>query len=135
MTKHAMHDWRGPDGKPDVHKMVEFIEQQDRSSLLDAVGWAVFFIWLGVAWLLEVSLGWAIVGTGLLLLALQGMKAAFHTHVDAFWIVAAIAFVVGGFWELWEVAIPLAPFALIAIGIGLLVWYCTKTLSHRKRMF
>lgn len=135
MTKHAMHDWRGPDGKPDVHKMIEFIEEQDRSSLLDAVGWAVFFIWLGVAWLLEVSLGWAIVGTGILLLALQGTKAALHAHVDAFWIIVAIAFVVGGFWELWEVAIPLAPLALIAIGIGLLVWYCTKTLSHRKRMF
>ena len=38
--KHAMHDWRGPDGKPDVHKMVEFVEQQDRSSLLDVIGWA-----------------------------------------------------------------------------------------------
>ena len=28
MMKHAMHDWLGPDGKPDVHKMLEFIEQQ-----------------------------------------------------------------------------------------------------------
>jgi hypothetical protein len=135
MMKHAMHDWLGPDGKPDVHKMVEFIEQRDRSSLLDVIGWAVFFIWLGVAWLLEFSLGWAIVGTGILLLALQGMKAGFHAQVDAFWIIVAVAFVVGGFWERWEVAIPLAPLALIGIGFGLLVWYCAKTLSHRKRMF
>jgi hypothetical protein len=56
-------------------------------------------------------------------------------HVEAFWVIAAIAFIVGGFWELWEVAIPLAPVALIGIGIALLVWYCTKTLTHRKRMF
>ena len=133
--KHAMHDWLGPDGKPDVHKMAEFIEQQDRSSLLDIVGWAVFFIWVGAAWLLQLSLGWGIVGTGILVLALQALRAAFHAHVEAFWIIAAIAFIVGGFWELWEVAIPLAPLALIAIGIVLLIWYCTKTLNHRKRMF
>jgi hypothetical protein len=130
-----MHDWLGPDGKPDVHKMAEFIEQQDRSSLLDIVGWAVFFIWIGIAWLLELSLGWGIVGTGILVLALQALHAAFHVHVEAFWVIAAIAFIVGGFWELWEVAIPLAPVALIGIGIALLIWYCTKTLTHRKRMF
>ena len=133
--KRAMHDWRGPDGKPDVRKMAEFIEQQDRSSLLDIIGWALFLIWIGIAWLLELSLGWGIVGTGMLLLALQAMHAAFHVPVEAFWIIAAIAFIVGGFWELWEVAIPLAPIVLIGIGIGLLVWYCTRTLTHRKRMF
>ncbi len=58
-----------------------------------------------------------------------------HTKVDLFWIVVAMALVAGGFWELWEVAIPLAPVILILAGIGLLVWYCTKTLNHRKRMF
>ena len=135
MMKHAMHDWRGADGKPDVHKMLEFIEQQDRSSLLDILGWAMFFIWVGVAWLLEFSLGWGIVGAGILLLILQGMRAAFHVHVNVFWLIAAVAFIVGGFWELWEVAIPLAPLVLIGVGIGLLIWYCTKTLSHRKLMF
>jgi hypothetical protein len=133
--KHAMHDWIGPDGKPDVHKMVEFVEQQDRSQLLDVVGWAFFSIWAGIAWLLEVGLGWGIVGTGILLLALQALRAVFRTRVDVFWIIVALALVVGGFWELWCVAIPLAPLILIAAGIGLLVWYCTKTLNRRKRMF
>jgi hypothetical protein len=135
MMKHAMHDWLGPDGKPDVHKMLEFIEHQDRSQLLDMVGWAVFCIWVGVAWLLEVGLGWGIIGTGILVLGLQGLRALFHTKVDPFWIVVSVAFVIGGFWELWEIAIPLAPLILIAAGIGLLIWYCTKTLNRRKRMF
>jgi Flp pilus assembly protein TadB len=108
MMKHAMHQWLGPDGKPDVHKMVDFIEHQDRSR---------------------------IIGTGILLLGLQAMRALFHTRVDAFWIIVAVAFVIGGFWELWEVAIPLAPFILIAVGLGLIVWYCTKTLNRRKRIF
>ena len=29
----------------------------------------------------------------------------------------------------------MAPLILIAAGIGLLIWYCTKTLNGRKRMF
>jgi len=135
MMKHALHDWLGPDGKPDVHKMIEFVEHQDRSHLLDVVGWAMFCIWAGAAWLLEVSLGWGIIGTGILLLALQAARALIHTKVDIFWVIVAMAFVVGGFSELWDTAIPLAPLGLIAIGIGLLIWYCTKTLNRRKRMF
>ena len=133
--KHAMHDWLGPDGKPDVHKMIEFIEHQDRSLLFDVIGWAVFCIWAGLAWLMEIGLGWGIVGTGILLLGLQALRALSHTKVDVFWIVVAMALMVGGFWELWAVAVPLAPIILILAGIGLLVWYCTKTLNHRKRMF
>ena len=133
--KHTMHDWLGPDGKPDVHKMIDFIEHQDRSNLLDVFGWATFFIWVGVAWLMGVSLGWGIIGTGILLLVLQAARGLFHARVDVFWIIVAMAFVIGGFWELWEVAIPLAPIILIALGIGLLFWYCTKTLNRRKRMF
>jgi hypothetical protein len=133
--KHAMRDWLGPDGKPDAHKMIEFIEHQDRSNLLDVVGWALFFIWAGVAWLLEVSLGWGIIGTGILLLGLQLARVLLHMPVDVFWIIVAMALVIGGFWELWDVAIPLAPLILIALGIGLLIWYCTKTLNRRKRMF
>jgi hypothetical protein len=133
--KYAMRDWLGPDGKPDTQKMIEFIEHQDRSNLLDAVGWALFFIWAGVAWLLEVSLGWGIIGTGILLLGLQLVRVLLHTTADVFWIVVAMALVIGGFWELWGVAIPLAPLILIVLGIGLLIWYCTKTLNRRKRMF
>jgi hypothetical protein len=133
--RHAMHDWLGPDGRPDVHRMLKFIEQEDRSHLLDVIGWAIFCIWVGVAWLLEFSLGWGIVGTGILLLCMQALRALFHAKVDLFWIVVAVALVIGGLWELWEVAIPLAPVILILAGIGLLVWYCTKTLNQRKRMF
>ena len=133
--KLALHDWLVAHGKPDVHKFVEFIEHEDRSDLMDVLGWALFCIWVGFAWLLEFGLGWAVLGGGMLLLVLQAVRALVHARVDVFWIFVAMAFVIGGFWELWNVAIPLAPAALIALGFGLVVWYCTKTLSHRKRMF
>ena len=45
------------------------------------------------------------------------------------------AFIAAGFWELWNVAIPLAPVVLIMVGIGLLLWYFTRKLNGRKRMF
>jgi hypothetical protein len=87
---------------------------------------------VGAAWLAELSLGWGIVGTGILLLGLQALRALLHAKVDVFWIVVAMALVVGGFWELWDVAIPLAPLVLIAVGIGLLIW---RQILHNQRFF
>jgi CHASE2 domain-containing sensor protein len=46
-----------------------------------------------------------------------------------------MAFIAGGFWELWSVAIPLAPVVMILLGIGLLLWYFTRKLNGRKQMF
>ena len=39
MMKRMMHRCCGPDGRPDFDKMTEFMEQEDRSSLFDAIGW------------------------------------------------------------------------------------------------
>jgi len=135
MIKHMLHECCGPDGKPDPDKMTAFMERQHRSNIFDVIGWGLFFIWVGVAWLMKIDLGWVMMGIGVLTLAVQLARAAFHVHVDGFWIVVGLAFIASAFWELWSLAVPLAPFALIALGIGLLVWYCTKTLTHRKRMF
>ena len=32
----------GTDGKPDIEKMIGFMEQHNRASKLDAIGWALF---------------------------------------------------------------------------------------------
>jgi hypothetical protein len=41
----------GEDGKPDFDRMKQFMEQHDRTNHLDSIGWALFFIWVGVSWL------------------------------------------------------------------------------------
>ena len=62
MMKQMMHSCCGPDGKPDFDKMAAFVEQQDRSSVFDVIGWALFFIWVGFAWLMGIGLGYGLLG-------------------------------------------------------------------------
>lgn len=124
--KRMVHYCCGPDGKPDFDKMKAFMRQEDRSSLFEVVGWALFFIWVGFAWLMGFSLGVGLLGVGILTLGMQGIRYLNHVKVQGFWLVVGLAFVVGGFWELWSVAIPLAPVVLIGLGIGMLVWDFTR---------
>ena len=127
MMKQMMHRCCGPGGRPDFDKMTEFMKQHDRSSMFDAIGWALFFIWAGVAWLLGLGWGYGLIGLGILTLGMQVARYYFDVKVEGFWIVVGLAFLVGGFWELWSIAIPLAPLVLIAVGIALLIWRATRT--------
>lgn len=120
--RQMMHNCCRPDGTPDFDKMTEFMERHDRASTFDAIGWALFFIWVGVAWLMDFGLGYGLLGVGVLVLGMQAARRTFDVKVEGFWVVVGLAFLVGGFWELWSVAIPLAPVVLIAVGIALLFW-------------
>ena len=135
MMKQMMHDCCGPDGKPDFDKMMAFMEEHDRSSIFDVIGWALFFVWVGLAWLLELGLGWGLLGVGFLTLGVQLLRYWFGARVEKFWAVVGVAFLVAGFWELWNIAIPLAPVVLIAVGVGLLVSYFARLLGGRRRLF
>lgn len=122
MTRSMMRSCYGPDGRPDERRMVAFMERQDRSSLLDAIGWGLFFIWAGLCWLLGIGLGWGLIGVGVLSLSIQAVRALADLGVDGYWLFVGSALILGGFWELWHVEIPLAPLVLIITGIALMVW-------------
>lgn len=127
MMKQMMQKCCGPDGRPDFDKMSEFMEQQDRVSVFDAIGWALFLIWIGVAWLIEIGFGYGLLGVGALAIGMQGVRRLFDVKVEGFWVVVGCGFVISGFWELWNVDIPLAPIVLIAVGIALLYWRVVRT--------
>ena len=120
--QHMMHYCCGPDGKPDFDKMAEFMKKEDRSSVFDVIGWALFFIWVGFAWLVGLSVGWGVVGVGVLTLGMQGVRYLADVRVEGFWLFVGAAFLIGGFWEVWSVGVPLMPIVLILAGIGLLIW-------------
>jgi hypothetical protein len=122
MMNQMMRKCCGPDGRPDFDKISDLMAQHDRASLFDAIGWALFFIWIGVAWLLEVGFGYGLLGVGILTLSMQAARRLFDVRVEGFWVVLGIGFVIGGFWELWNVDIPLAPIILIAVGVAMLYW-------------
>jgi hypothetical protein len=63
-----------------------------------------------------------LLGVGILTLGMQGARRLFDVGVEGFWVVIGLGFVVAGFWELWNINVPLAPIILIAVGIALLYW-------------
>ena len=121
MMREMMKWCCGPDGRPDFDKMTEFMEEHDRASKFDAAGWALFFIWVGIAWLADVGWGIGLLGVAAITLGMQALRSALGVRVEGFWVLVGLGFAVAGFWQWLDVQLPLAPFVLIAIGVALLV--------------
>ena len=129
MMKHCF----GTDGKPDFEKMTHFMQHHDRAKKLDAVGWVIFFIWAGVAWIANVGFGVGLIGVAAIILGIQAIRWLLGFNLEFFWIVVGIGFAIGGLWEYLEVQTPLAPIILIIAGIALLVsvtWFGRKRSHH-----
>ena len=118
MMRNIMHSYHGPRGDTGEHKP----QRDDRETMLDSIGWAAFFIWVGAAWLLDVEFGYMLVGIGVVTLAIQGARRLFRVRVEGLWVLIGCGFFAAGYWELWNVGIPLAPVVLIFAGVGLLAW-------------
>ena len=121
----------GPDGRPDFHKITAFMDRRDRSSRLDAIGWAIFFIWVGIAWLADVGIGVGLLGVAAITLGMQGLRRIRHLPVDGFWVLVGMGFAIAGFWHWFDIQKPLAPFILIAAGVALVVWKTWPGSRHR----
>ena len=129
MMKHCF----GADGKPDFEKMMHFMDHHNRSRKLDAIGWALFFIWVGVAWIANVGFGIGLLGVALIILGMQAIRRLLGINLEFFWIIVGIGFGIGGLWEYLDVQTPLAPIVLIIAGIALLVsvtWFGSKHSHH-----
>lgn len=132
MMKHCF----GSDGKPDFEKMMHFLEHNDRARKLDAIGWALFFIWVGVAWIADVGLGVGLLGVAVIILGMQAFRRVLGIALEIFWIIVGIGFGIGGLWEYFAVQTPLAPIILIIAGIALLVsvtWFGRKDSGRRNQ--
>lgn len=123
MMKHEMmNQCCGPDGKPDFAKMCRFMERHDRASKLDTLGWGLFFVWVGIAWLADVGLGIGLLGVAAITLGMQLVRKSKKLRVEGFWVVVGLLFALGGIWQLLAIETPLVPILLIVAGLALLVW-------------
>ena len=95
---------------------------------LDAAGWGLFFIWVGAALLLDLSWGVGILGVAVIVLLGQAARKYFGLPLEGFWIVVGLLFLVGGFWEMYQVEVDLVPILLIIAGAALLI-----SLFRRRR--
>ena len=97
---------------------------------LGAVGWSLFFIWIGVALLMKVDVGIGLLGVGVITLGAQAARKYFNLKLEGFWVVVGLVFVIGGIWALFEPKLPLLPIVLIVAGLALLV----STFKGKGRM-
>lgn len=98
------------------HWKMDFHHQGLRGRL-DAIGWGLAFIWIGVVFLLGFKIGPALLGLGIITLFMQGIRKFNKIPVEGFWVVVGLFFLLGGFWKVFDPAISLLP--LILIGAGL----------------
>jgi hypothetical protein len=113
--------------------MTEYMRHQDRASKYDAAGWALFFIWVGVAWLANVGLGVGLLGIAVVTLGMQAVRKTAGVRVEGFWILVGLGFAVAGLWQWLDIEVPLAPFVLIVIGIALFIGRVWPRTSYRRR--
>jgi hypothetical protein len=97
---------------------------------LDAVGWGLFLIWLGVVLLAKAQTSVALLGIGIIMLGVQLARVVLKLKVEGFWFVVGLLFVVGGLWQLADTRIPLVPILLIAAGLALVL---TRFLPRQQR--
>ncbi|QDZ27851.1 hypothetical protein [Noviherbaspirillum sp. UKPF54] len=104
---------------------------------LDAVGWGLFLIWMGAAFLTNMRWGFALIGVGVIVLGGQAARRYFQLSVDWFWLVLGFVFAVWGIleslqWQFGESLIPggLLPVVFIVAGIALVASALWRKSQH-----
>jgi hypothetical protein len=102
---------------------------------LDAGGWGLFFIWIGIAVYTSVGWGATLFGIGVITLASQLVRKYSGLPFERFWLVVGALFVFGGLWKALAIGLgrpaiagAFVPIVCIAAGAILLV----SALSSRR---
>ena len=88
---------------------------------LDAAGWGLFFVWVGVALFAHVGWGVGLLGVGGITTGVQAARKYVGLRVEPFWLVVGFVFVAGGVAEFMKFEFDLLPLVLIVAGVALLV--------------
>ncbi len=88
---------------------------------LDAVGWALFLIWIGIVLLAGSKASVALVGIGVIIVGVQVARVFLKLNLEGFWFVVGLLFLVGGIWQMVEASFPLVPILLIVAGVALII--------------
>lgn len=93
------------------------------SGRIDAFGWGLFFIWIGMAFLLDVGWPLGIAGLGVIALGAQGARRYEGLRVDHFGFAMGVAMVVWGAWSYLQprfgpLQVPGAFWPVLFIAVG-----------------
>ena len=97
---------------------------------LDALGWGLGFIWIGVAMLFDVGWGWGLLGLGLIGLSDQALRKYRDIEVDWFGLILGIILLLAGIMNLFSLSFSdgaILPVLSIALGGIFLLSFLKKS--------
>lgn len=88
---------------------------------LDAVGWGLFFVWVGVAILLDLGWGWGLLGVAAIILGGAAIRSFKGLPVEGFWVAVGVVLVACAVWEFFAISRPMLPVLIIGFGVVMLL--------------
>jgi hypothetical protein len=98
---------------------------------LDAIGWGLFLIMIGGVWLApegSVPKGAWLIGTGIIILGLMGVRGLYGIRINKFWLVLGVLALAFGASAVYGVNIPVLPILIVLIGLSIV----HKSLTQKK---
>lgn len=96
------------------------IQSGSTESRLEAAGWGLFLLWVGLAFIFDFGSDIGLLGVGFITLAMQWLRKYFGLALDGFWVVIGLIFTIGGLSALMNANIQIVPVTLVLAGIFLL---------------
>lgn len=88
---------------------------------VDAAGWGLFFVWVGVVLIAHLGWGMGLLGVGGITVGVQLARKLVGLAAEPFWLAVGFLFVAGSVAEFMKLEFSLLPFVLIVAGLALLV--------------
>lgn len=91
------------------------------SRSVDSAGWALFFVWVGVALLADIGWRWSLIGTAIIVLGVQLVLSFRKQRMDVFMTAVGAVLLIGTIADMFGSAWSLVPAFLIVIGVVMLI--------------
>ena len=103
-----------------------------KAKLLEAAGWGLLLVWLGITLLLAIGGPIFLIGTGVIVLTLQTVRANWNLETETFWLILGVVFVGAGVAESFGLGVSPVPLALILLGLAVLYDVYKRTQKHNS---
>ena len=110
-----------------------FVNGSDLGHSIDSIGWALFFMWIGIVLLANLSWTMSLVGTALIVLAVQATLLARGERLDVFMAAMGVVLLIGAVSDIYGSVWSLFPALLVALGIVMFVDALRSRQANRGR--